>query len=133
MAQLGRRYVVGMPEALQDELIPLSVAAEIAYFDLNRVIQFVDPESAKRLARHETVVFAELLGPPLDERALEVHVMRPCGGGLYEVERDDTGLVSADRAYALVARIAAAHRCRYATIYPAEERWPPPWASARRD
>jgi hypothetical protein len=28
----------------------------------------------------------------------------------------------------LVARIAAARGVRYATIYPAEDSWPPPWA-----
>ena len=95
------------------------------------MVHFVDPESAKSLARHETVVFAELMDGAEDERPLEVHVMRPTGYGLYEVERDDTGPLTRERARALIARIAAEHNCRYATIYPAENRWPPPWASAR--
>ncbi|HSL71013.1 MAG TPA: hypothetical protein VK864_12275 [Longimicrobiales bacterium] len=55
------------------------------------MVYFVDPESAKSLALHETVVFAELMDGAEDARPLEVHVMRPTGYGLYEVERDDTG------------------------------------------
>jgi hypothetical protein len=94
------------------------------------MVHFVDPESAKSLALHETVVFAELMGGAEDEWPLEVHVMRPTGNGLYEVERDDTGPLTPERARALIARIAAEQNCRYATIYPAENRWPPPWASA---
>lgn len=94
------------------------------------MVHFVDPESAKSLARHETVVFAELMDGAEDERPLEVHVMRPTGVGLYEVERDDTGPLTRERARALIARIAGEHNCRYATLYPAENRWPPPWATA---
>lgn len=96
------------------------------------MVHFVDPESAKLLARRETVVFAEVMKGPLAERPLEVHVMRPTTDGLYEVERDDTGYVTPERARSLVARIAGEHGCRYATIYPAEDRWPPPWASRRQ-
>ena len=38
------------------------------------MVHFVDPESAKSLALHETVVFAELMGGAEDEPPLEVHV-----------------------------------------------------------
>jgi hypothetical protein len=93
-------------------------------------LDFVDRERAKDLVRTEPVVFAEIMGEGMGEQSLEVHVMRPGAGGLYEVERDDTGPIPGETVQALVARIAAAHRCRYATIYPAEDRWPPPWASS---
>jgi hypothetical protein len=54
-------------------------------------VLFTDPESAKLLARRETVVFAEVMKGAIDERPLEVHVMRPTADGPYEVERDDPG------------------------------------------
>lgn len=94
------------------------------------VLDFVNHERAKELVRKEPVVFAEIMGEGMGEQSLEVHVMRPGADGLYEVERDDTGPVPGETVQALVARIAAAHRCRYATIYPAEDHWPPPWASS---
>jgi hypothetical protein len=93
-----------------------------------RVVHFVDPDCAKVLVRSEPVVFAEVMAGAAPAQALEVHVMCPTSKGLYEVERDDTGPVSSETVHALVERIALAHRCRYATICPAEERWPPAWA-----
>ena len=99
--------------------------------ETNRRIHFVDPESARSLALHETVVFAELMGAAEDEAPLEVHVMRPTGDGLYEVERANTGPLTRERARGVIARVAAEHNCRYATIYAAEHGWPPQWALAR--
>ena len=96
------------------------------------MVEIIDPERAKDLVRTEPVVFAEIMGEGMGKQALEVHVMRPDGRGLYEEERDDTGPVPGESVTALVARIAAEHRCRYATVYPAEDRWPPAWAAARR-
>jgi hypothetical protein len=96
------------------------------------MVEFVDPERAKELVRSEGVVFAEVVAQAMAEQTLEVHVMRPAGGGLYEVERDDTGPVPDESVHALVARIAAGNACRYATIYPAEDRWPPAWACTMR-
>ena len=93
-----------------------------------RSVMFIDPEQAKRLVRDEPVVFAEIVGRTNGESSLEVHVLRRSGQSLYEVERDDTGAVPGETVEALVARIAAAHRCRYATVYPAEDQWPPSWA-----
>jgi hypothetical protein len=93
-------------------------------------VDFIDRERAKEHVRTEPVVFAEVMSEGMGEQSLEVHVMRPTVDGLYEVERDDTGPVAGETVQALVARIAAAQRCRYATIYPAEDRWPPPWASS---
>lgn len=93
-------------------------------------VEYVDRERAKHLVRAEPVVFAEVMGEGMGEQSLEVHVMRPTADGLYEVERDDTGPVPGEAVRTLVTRIAAAHRCRYATIYPAEDRWPPPWATS---
>jgi hypothetical protein len=78
------------------------------------------------------VVFAEIMGEGMDQKALEVHVMRPSRDGAYEEERDDTGPVAGESVQGLVARIAAAHGCRYATICRAEDRWPPAWTSAGR-
>ena len=94
-------------------------------------VAFVDPESAKDLVRGEPVVFAEIVGQGSDERSLEVHVLRRAGHYIYEVERDDTGPIPVETVHALVARIAAVHHCRYATICPAEDRWPPAWAFLR--
>jgi len=91
-------------------------------------LDFVDRERAKDLVLKEPVVFAEIMGEGMGEQSLEVHVMCPDVDGPYEAQRDDTGPVPGETVQALVARIAAAHRCRYATIYPAEDRWPPPWA-----
>lgn len=88
---------------------------------------FVDPERARRLVRTQPVVFAEIMGEASGTQTLEVHVMRPAAGGIHEVERDDTGPVTGEKAQIIVAQIAAAHNCRYATIYPAETRWPPSW------
>jgi hypothetical protein len=96
------------------------------------MVDFVTPRQAKLLVLHEPVVFAEVVAEGVVEKALEVHVMRPAPGGLYEEERDDTGPVPGETVQARVARIAAAHGCRYATICPAEDRWPPPWACARQ-
>ena len=96
---------------------------------LTGMVEFISPERAKDLVRKELVVFAEVMGEAKAQLALEVHVMRPTGEGCYEVERDDTGPVPGETVHALVARIAAAHGSRYATIYPAEDRWPPPWAA----
>jgi len=95
-----------------------------------KVLDFVDHERAKELVRTEPVVFAEIMGEGMGKQSLEVHVMRPGADGLYEVERDDTGPVPGETVQALVARIAAAHCCRYATIYPAEDRWPPAWTTS---
>jgi hypothetical protein len=92
------------------------------------MVEFITPERAKDLVRGEPVVFAEVMS---GEPSLEVHVMRPAGDCLYEMERDDTGPVPGESVDALVARIAEAHGCRYATIYPAEDGWPPAWACAR--
>jgi hypothetical protein len=92
------------------------------------VISFVDAERAKNLVRSEPVVFAEIVCQAGGERSLEVHVLRRAGPGLHEVERDDTGPMPNETVEAFVAKIAAAHGCRYATIYPAEDRWPPAWA-----
>jgi hypothetical protein len=92
------------------------------------MVDFISPERAKDLVRTEPVVFAEVMDKSKSARSLEVHVMRPTAGGVYEVERDDTGPVASESVEQLVARIAAARSCRYATIYPAEDRWPPPWA-----
>lgn len=92
------------------------------------MVHFVTPDRAKALVRAEPVVFAEVMARTVSEHTLEVHVMRPTGEDLYEVERDDTGRVPSETVHALVERIALAHACRYATIYPAEDRWPPPWA-----
>ncbi len=97
------------------------------------MLLFIDPERAKELVRTEPVVFAEVMAQATAGWTLEVHVMRPTRHGLYEVERDDTGPVAGESVQALVARIALAHGCRYATVYPAEDRWPPPWASSRQD
>lgn len=94
------------------------------------ILDFVDRERAKELVRKEPVVFAEIMGEGMGEQSLEVHVMRPGADGIYEVERDDTGPIPGETVQALVARIAAAHRCRYATIYPAEDCWPPQWATS---
>lgn len=91
----------------------------------NRRVSFVEPERAKQLVRSEPVVFAEIVGKADGAFSLEVHVMRRAGRSLYEIERDDTGLVPGETVHALVARIAAAHGCRYATVFPAEDRWPP--------
>jgi len=92
------------------------------------MVDFISREQAKDLVRNEPVVFAEVMDKTAGMRSLEVHVMRPSAGGLYEVERDDTGPVASESVEQLVSRIAAARGCRYATIYPAEDRWPPPWA-----
>jgi hypothetical protein len=94
-------------------------------------VAFVAPERAKDLVRGEPVVFAEIVGDGGDESSLEVHVLRRAGHYIYEIERDDTGPIPGETVQALVARIAAAHHCRYATIYPAEDRWPPCWAFLR--
>lgn len=92
------------------------------------MVYFVDPDRAKALVRAEPVVFAEVMVRAVSEQTLEVHVMCPTGDDLYEVERDDIGPIPCESVQALVARIALAHACRYATIYPAEDRWPPAWA-----
>ncbi len=99
---------------------------------LSPMVDFVPPEEARALARVEPVVFAEIMAEGRDDKALEVHVLRPSGDGLYEQERADTGPVAGETVHALVARIAALHGCRYASIGPAEDRWPPAWASSRR-
>lgn len=96
------------------------------------VVDFVPAERARTLVRVEPVVFAEIMGEGIDQKALEVHVMRPGRDGAYEEERDDTGPVAGENVQGLVARIAAAHGCRYATICLAEDRWPPAWASEAR-
>lgn len=88
-------------------------------------LDFVSPERAETLARRQPVVFAELLGESAGARRLEVRVMRPVAGGVYEVERNDTGPVAGETVYAIVAQIAAEHRCRYATIYSSEDRSAP--------
>jgi hypothetical protein len=92
------------------------------------MVDFVNRERAKELVRREPVVFAEIMGEVMGAPSLEVHVMRPTATGLHEVERDDTGPVAGETVDELVARIAAARGVRYATIYPAEDSWPPPWA-----
>jgi hypothetical protein len=92
------------------------------------MVDFVSRERAKELVRSEPVVFAEVMGEATGAQSLEVHVMRPTAAGLHEVERDDTGPLPGEAAREHVARIAAARGVRYATIYPAEDRWPPPWA-----
>jgi hypothetical protein len=94
---------------------------------------FVDPERAKDLVRSEPVVFAEIVGRAGSDPCLEVHVLRRVGRSLYEIERDDTGPVPGETVEALIARIAAVHGCRYATLYEAEDRWPPPWAFLAED
>lgn len=81
---------------------------------LTGMVEFISSERAQHLVRKEPVVFAEIMGEAKARPALEVHVMRPTG-----------------EVHALVARIAAAHGARYATIYPAEDRRPPPWAARR--
>lgn len=95
------------------------------------MVEFIGREQAKKRARKEPVIFVEIMGEANGQRSLEVHVMRPGAEGLYEVERDDTGLVPGETIEQLVNRIAADNGCRYATIYPAEDRWPPPWAARR--
>ena len=92
------------------------------------MVEFVSRERATELVRSEPVVFAEIMGEATGAPSLEVHVMRPTRRGLHEVERDATGPVPGETVPELVARIAAARGARYATIYPAEDRWPPPWA-----
>lgn len=92
------------------------------------MVDFIPKDRAKDLVRSEPVVFAEVMDKTSGAHSLEVHVMRPTTGGVYEVERDDTGPLASETIEQLVARIAAARGCRYATIYPAEDRWPPPWA-----
>lgn len=89
-------------------------------------LDFVSPARAETLVRRQPVVFAEILAESAGARTLEVRVMRPMAGGVYEVERDDTGPVAAETVYAIVAQIAAAHRCRYATIYSSVDRSAPP-------
>lgn len=96
------------------------------------MVTFVELARAKELVRKETVVFAEVMDEARAPHSLEVHVMRPGREGLYEVERDDTGPVPGENVRGLVERVAMAHGSRYATIYPAEERWPPSWASMRK-
>lgn len=93
------------------------------------MVEFIGRKKARDLAREEAVIFVEIMGEAKGARNLEVHVMRPTPEGLYEVERDDTGLIPGDSIEQLVERVATAHGCRYATIYPAENDWPPPWAA----
>jgi hypothetical protein len=93
------------------------------------MVQFISRKKAMELVRSEPVVFAEIVSRSVGGPSLEVHVMHPVPHGAYEVERDDTGPVSSENVEQLISRIAAARGCRYATIYPAEENWPPPWAA----
>ena len=92
------------------------------------MVNFVGWQKAQELARAEPVIFVEILGEAPGARSLEVHVMSPSGVHLYELERDDTGLVPLEDIEEVVARIAASRNVRYATIRRAEDRWPPSWA-----
>lgn len=92
------------------------------------MVGFVGWQKAQELARAEPVIFVEILGEAPGARSLEVHVMSPSGVHLYELERDDTGLVPLEDIEEVVARIAASRNVRYATIRRAEDRWPPSWA-----
>lgn len=92
------------------------------------MVNFVSFERAKELVRHEPVVFAEIMSERPDAESLELHVMYRYGVRLHEAERDDTGPVPKGSVRDVVARVAAARDVRYATIYQAEEQWPPPWA-----
>ena len=85
------------------------------------MVVFVHPEKARNLVRSEPVVFAEIVGKPSGERSLEVHVLRRSGQAVHEVERNDTGPMPRETMKAIVCQIAAAHGCRYATLYAAEE------------
>lgn len=67
------------------------------------MVDFITPERARDMVRAEPVVFAEIMSEAAAEPSLEVHV----------------------------ARIAAAHGWRYATLYPAEDGWPPSRACAK--
>ncbi len=97
------------------------------------MIEFVSRERAIELVGTEPVVFAEVVAGTDDARSLEVHVMRPTGGGLHEVVRDDTGPLPDETVREHVTRIVETHGARYAVLYPGEEKWPPTWADPGRE
>jgi hypothetical protein len=91
------------------------------------MVQYIGWKEAQARVREEPVIFAEVLVRDPGGQKLEVHVMVPMGDSVHEVERDDTGRIPAERAEALIARIAAERNIRYATMRRAEDAWPPDW------
>ena len=91
------------------------------------MVNYISWKEAQARVQHEPVIFAEVLSHHREGQKLEVHVMAPTSRGVHELERADTGRLPGEKVDELIARIAAEHGVRYATIRRAEDHWPPDW------